>query len=309
MKKLLRKIDKAHFFYIFVILILFVIFIALAFLNVTVRKQIAGINLFETPLSFTPQNYPQIISRSVPEISAKGAVVIDSVSKVPLFEKNFDLRFPPASTTKIMTALVALEYYNLGDVLTIKQADVEGSMLGFENGQRFTFENLLYAMLLPSSNEAALAVAQNYPGGETAFITRMNEKAKELHLNSTHYADPIGLEDQSDYTTPFDLAILSSIALENQEFAKIVSAKTKQIASLAGDKYYLYSLNELLSIPGVNGVKTGHTEGAGDVLVTSRKINGGELIFVVMQSQDRFADTQNLIYYLDNNINYLSIHP
>ncbi len=234
---------------------------------------------------------------------------MDSVSKVPLFEKNAHYTFPPASTTKIMTALVALDYYKPTDVIVIKQPNVEGSMLGFYQEEKFKFDDLLYAMLLPSSNEAAVAIAQNYPGGEAAFVEKMNEKAGQMGLVNTHFADPVGLEDQVDYTSPFDLAILSSQALLNPTFSKIVDTKNITIQDLQGKRYDFSNLNILLSIPGVNGIKTGYTEGAGEVLVTSRKVAGADLIFVVMQSQDRFLDTETLIDYLNSNVNYLTIRP
>ena len=309
MRKSLSRIDKAHFFYLFVIFALFCIFCALAYLNVTVKKQIDSINLLPAAFSYQPQNYPKITNTYFPYITAQGMVVIDDKSKVTLLSKNDNIIFPPASTTKIMTALVGLDYYNLNEMLTIKNANVEGSFMGFFNGEQFTFEDLLYAMLLPSSNEAAVAIAQNYPGGEEAFVQAMNEKAKSLGLKKSHFADPVGLEDHADYATPKDLALLSAEAMKNPVFAKIVSTKTHQIKSTKGTIYPLNNLNILLDYPGVNGIKTGHTEGAGDVLVTSRKINGGDLIFAIMRSEDRFLDTQILLDYLNNNVTYQTIHP
>lgn len=304
------RISKIHLTYLLILLAVFLTFLILAFLNIQVKKQISQINLSSIPLTFTQQKYPQISNIYDPNISAKGAVVIDKNSQVPLYEKNSKLRFPPASTTKIMTALVALDYYKLDDPLFIKTPIVEGSVIGFKPNEEFKFEDLLYAMLLPSANDATLAIAENYPGGESGFVTKMNEKAKEFNLLNTVYVDPIGLDDEKDYTTPIDLARLTAIALQNPVFAKAVSTKSKQIKSTQGNSYILYSLNKLLDIPGVNGVKTGHTEGAGDVLVTSRRIdNNQDLIFVVMQSEDRFKDTEILLNYLNQNITYLSIHP
>lgn len=309
MRKSLSKIDKAHFFYLFVISALFCIFCALAYLNVIVKKQISSINLLPAPFSYIPQKYPKINNPYYPYVTAQGVSIIDKNSKVSLLSKNENFIFPPASTTKIMTALVGLEYYQPEEILTIKNANVEGSFMRFFNGEKFKFEDLLYAMLLPSSNEAAVAIAQNYPGGETAFVAKMNEKANSFGLSKTHFADPVGLEDHADYSTPRELALLSEQALKNQLFSKIVSTKSYQIKSLQGNIYPINNLNILLNYPGVNGVKTGHTEGAGDVLVTSRSIDGGDLIFSIMQSQDRFLDTQVLLDYLNNNITYQTIRP
>jgi len=192
---------------------------------------------------------------------------------------------------------------------------VEGVNVGFKIGEKLFFKDILYAMLLPSGNDAALAIAQNYSGGEKAFVEKMNDKAKALTLNNTNFVDPIGLEDSRDYTTPLDLARLASYALENRTFANIVATKTKVISDITGkNNYLLKNLNKLLGVSGVNGIKTGYTDQAGQVLVTSRvevDRNNKEhtLIIVVMNSLDRFWDTSKLLYWVSDNINYLSIHP
>ncbi len=300
---------KIKLVYLSILLLTFLVFLALAYFNVQIKKDNARLDIYKSPMLFVPGSYPILKSEFVPEISAEAAVVIDKNSMVTLYEKNSTFRLPPASTTKIMTALVALDYYNPGDVLTINKKDRVGVNLGFEIGEKFTFENLIYAMMLPSSNDATLSIAQNYPGGEVRFVEKMNEKARELNLSSAHFEEPVGLLDEKDYSSPIDLARLTAIALNNPEFAKIVSTKEKTISNIEGKQYRLESLNILLGLPGVNGVKTGYTEGAGQVLVTSKKLkSGGELIFVVMQSTDRFGDTMILLNYLEK-INYLSIHP
>jgi len=186
--------------------------------------------------------------------------------------------------------------------------------VGFKIGEKFHFTDILYAMLLPSGNDAALALAQNYPGGEIAFIKKMNEMARQLHLDNTNFADAIGLEDSRDYTTPLDLARLSSIALGNETFAEIVATKTWVITDVTGEnRYLLKNLNKLLGVSGVNGIKTGYTNEAGQVLVTSKiEIDNTKkhtLIIVVMDSKDRFWDTSKILYLISGNINYLSIHP
>jgi serine-type D-Ala-D-Ala carboxypeptidase (penicillin-binding protein 5/6) len=177
-------------------------------------------------------------------------------------------------------------------------------------GEKMTFENLLYAMLLPSANDAALVIAQNYPGEEISFIEAMNKKSKELKLFNTHYADSSGLLDDGDYTTPFDMARLSSFAVQNLMLKKIVGTKQKTIWDATGALVYpLTNLNKLLGIDGVNGVKTGYTEEAGQVLVTSKDEKGKTIIIIVMKSEDRFADTAKLLDLVTNNLTYLSIHP
>lgn len=301
---------KLRYIYVSLTGVAFFIFVFLAILNLIVKKEISNLGLILNPLNFEVQNYPVVSNDLVPEISAKGAVVLDKNSQVVLYQKNSNLRFAPASTVKIMSALVALDYYRPDSILSVKTATVEGSVLGVEPNDKFSFSDLLYAMLLPSANDAALTIAQNYPGGESGFVAKMNEKARKLHLLNTSFADPIGLEDNKDYTTALDLARLTSIALENNEFTKVVATKNKFIKSAGGNEYFLYNLNKLLDVPGVSGVKTGTTEGAGQVLVTSKKIGNTnqEVIIVVMQSQDRYIDTEILLNYL-NGISYLPIHP
>lgn len=256
------------------------------------------------------QNFPILKAKFNPKISAKGAVIMDAASKAVLFSRNPYVRFSSASTTKIMTAITALEYFNLKDVLTVKTQIREGAVIGLKEGEQMSFENLLYGMLLPSGNDAALTIAQNYPNGEKNFVKKMNENAEKFNLFNTHFQDSSGLTDEKDYTTPADLARLASIAIKNREFAKIVSTKSKIITDITGNNVYsVSSLNKLLGYQGVNGVKTGYTEEAGQVLVISKEEKGHTIIIVVMQSLDRFYDTQVLLSLVSGNITYLSIRP
>ncbi len=281
-----------------------------AILDLILRYYIFEKKIRELPFKITNEQYPVLKSEIFPDISAKAVVIMDKDSKVVLFSKNPNLLFSMASTTKIMTAIIALDYYKMNDILIIKKEKIEGVNVGFTIGEKLNFLDILYAMLLPSGNDAALALAQNYPGGEEAFIKKMNEKAKALHLTNTNFADSIGIEDSRDYTTPLDLARLASTALENETFAKIVATKTWEITDVTGgNKYLLKNLNKLLGIQGVNGVKTGYTTEAGQVLITSRKEKDHTLIIIVMDSQDRFFDTSKLLYEISGNINYLSTHP
>lgn len=255
----------------------------------------------------TPMHpYPFVKAVQEPVVSAKAAIIVDRDSQVVLYSKNPQLRFSMASTTKIMTALTGLEYYQLSDILTIKRSFVAGSGLQLYPGQQFRFSDLLYAMLLPSANDAAQAIADNYPGGSDAFVNRMNEKAKELHLLNTHFADPTGLEDDGDYTTAVDLARLASYASANKIFTQVTSTKYHTISTVNFGQYYpLTNLNQLLGIDGVNGIKTGTTEGAGEVLVTSTIKNNHTYILVVMNSSNRFYDTTTLLTFIDNNVQYI----
>jgi D-alanyl-D-alanine carboxypeptidase len=285
-------------------------FIVVLLINFELKRFNVQASIKTSPVDFSPEDYPTLKNAYQPIISAQGAIVIDRDSQVVLFKKNPYLRFSPASTTKIMSALVAFEYFNKDDLLVVKDYYSEGAILKLNKNEKFKFEDLLYAMMLPSANDAAKTIAANYPGGEKSFVLRMNEKAKELGLKNTNFADPVGIMDTMDYTTPLELARLASFAMQNSEFRNIVSTKKRIISNTDGKVYELENLNVLLDVPGVNGIKTGFTEEAGQVLVTSKIIPGTnkEIIFVVMQSEDRFGDTQILLNYLDNNLSYQTIH-
>jgi D-alanyl-D-alanine carboxypeptidase (penicillin-binding protein 5/6) len=290
-------------------LVLVLVCLLLSF--VITKLWIAQNKILPVPFKISQEaKMPLIKTDFVPEISAAGALIMDADSKVVLYSKNPNLRFSTASTIKIMTALVALDHFRLSDILTVDNPSNDGSVLGLVQDEKMTFENLLYAMLLPSANDAALTIAQNYPGGQPAFVKAMNDKAETLELYNTHYADPAGLADEGDYTTPFDLARLASFAMQNAEFRKIVGTKEITISDVSGTHVYdLQNLNILLGQDGVNGVKTGYTEEAGQVLVTSKEDQGKTIIIVVMGSDDRFTDTQILLDLVSNNLTYLSIHP
>lgn len=258
--------------------------------------------------TFQESVYPVLNSSYMPQISAKGAVVMDADSGVVIYSKNPNLRFSPASTTKIMTALTALSYFSPNEMLTVRNASTEGVVLGLKRGQKISFQNLLYALLLPSANDVALTISQNFPASTEGFVQKMNQNAQRFNLYNTHYQDPAGLEDDGDYTTPLDLARLSSIAIKNETFAKVVSTKEKTIEDSNGNVYPLKNLNKLLGIDDVNGIKTGTTIGAGQVLVTSQKVGEHTTVIVIMDSTDRFLDTQKILTAITGNITYLPIH-
>lgn len=299
------KKHKLFFIPIFLCCTAIIFWLLTLFLN----SQTQNLQIAQNPFpKFSSAAYPIIDRSYIPQISAESAYVMETISRVPVFAKNPTIRLSPASTTKIMTALVALDYYKLSDVLTIQRSYVEGSGLNLVKGEQFTFQSLLYAMMLPSANDAAYAIADNYPGGMNGFVAKMNQKAKELHLVDTHYQDSAGLLDDGDFTTAHDLAILASVAMSDPTFAKVVDTKNTVISSLDGKYVYpLANLNELLGLYGVIGVKTGYTDEAGQVLVTASRQNNHTFILVVMESVDRFADTEKLLQLIQNNVTYIPI--
>ncbi|MBI4092208.1 MAG: D-alanyl-D-alanine carboxypeptidase [Candidatus Levybacteria bacterium] len=230
------------------------------------------------------------------DVSSRAYIIYDPQTRTVISGKNEKLRFSPASGTKIMTAIIALEEYNLEDVLTaVGLENVDGSTMKLKEGEAITVENLLYGLMLPSGNDAAYVLTSVYQGGESGFVARMNRKAKELNLVNTKFVDPSGYSDDN-YITAYDLARLASYALKNPKFAAIVSTKNKTVTDVTGEIIHeLSNLNELLGVAGVNGVKTGFTEEALGVLVSSVEHEGKAYIIVVLGSDDRFLDTKNII--------------
>lgn len=248
--------------------------------------------------------YPVNLDVTPPNLSAKAVYVFEKNSRVKIFEKNAATRFTPASTVKIMTALVALESYSPDDILTAKNlSSVEGSTMDLVEDEKIRMRDLLYGMMLPSGNDAAYTLATNYPeGGYSRFIKRMNEKAKELGLYNTRYLDPSGYED-GNYTTPQDMARLAGFALKDPLFQKVVHTKQITVQDTTGNiTHNLENLNKLLDYSDVYGIKTGFTNEAGEVLVTSVHEGKGEYIIVVMKSEDRFGDTQKIMAQIIRNI-------
>lgn len=263
-------------------------------------------SLFPVPLADTHDPY----------VSAVSALVIDPDSAVVLFEKNPRTRLLPASTVKIMTALVALDHYAPEDVLTVFGVYDDGQDIGLRPGEKLTAEALLYGLLIASGNDAARVFAQNYPGGETAFVAAMNAKAKALNLADTYFANPTGLDsdevgplwDDHSYTTTLDLARLTGRALVNPLFARVVQTPRHLIADVTGQvSHPLYNLNQLLGkVEGLKGVKTGWTEEAGECLVSYVERSGHGLVVVVLKSADRFGDSARLIEWAYDTHHWLT---
>lgn len=238
-----------------------------------------------------------------PLTSAEGIYIVDVPSNVTLYEKNASVKLFPASTTKIATALVALDYYKLDDILTAKTIVNDGRTMGLISGERLTFESLLYGTLVHSANDAAYVLAENYPGRIERFVDKMNQKALSLHLDTTHFTNPIGFDDPDHYTTAKDLARLATEALSNKTFAKIVGTKSITVSDVTYTYFHsLSNVNELLGkIAGLSGVKTGFTQSAGEILVSVVHKNSTAVIFVVLKSHDRFGETEKLVDWVFGN--------
>lgn len=232
-------------------------------------------------------------------LSAHSAVVLDGATGRVLFEKNAYEERSMASTTKIMTALVALENGSLGDVVTVSRnaSGVEGSSIWLGVGEKISLENLLYGLMLQSGNDAAVAIAEHVGGSVEGFAEMMNQKAAELGANNTHFMNPSGLDQEGHYTTAYDLALITRHAMSNEMFRTIVSTKNKTIP-WEGHEFSrtLKNHNKLLSLyEGCDGVKTGFTKKTGRCLVSSATRNGSQLIAVTLNAPDDWNDHMSLL--------------
>lgn len=241
-----------------------------------------------------------------PIVYSKNIVAIDRLSNTILFEKNSKEKVPMASTTKIMTCIVALENSNLSETVTVskKAASIHGSKLGLTEGMKLSMSSLLYGLMLRSGNDCAIAIAEYISGSVENFCAKMNEKAISLGLNDTNFTSPHGLDDDNHYTTAYELALITDYALKNETFKQIVSTHNITIP-LENSSTSIHNTNELLGkIEGVYGVKTGFTFNAGRCLVSSCKRNNLDVIIVVLGSDAkalRTKDSISIINYIFNN--------
>ena len=227
------------------------------------------------------------------QLSAAAAILMDADSGEILFEKDAGRCMRIASTTKIMTALVALERAKLTDTITVTASHmVEGSSMYLKPGETVTVEELLYGLMLCSGNDAALALA-DCCGGLDAFVQAMNEKAAALGMKDTSFANPNGLDDENHYSTAQDMAVLAAYAAEDPTVRRICSTKTATVGGRSMTNH-----NKLLSMEdGCIGLKTGYTRAAGRTLVSCAQRNGQRLVAVTLQDGNDWADHQSLYDY------------
>ena len=304
----LKKIFVINFVALFSLALL-----AFLFLTVFSQKKQAYqsviISPLPSPLIPTPTPTPKPVNLNnilPPDLSANGIYVVDVTSQTIIYEKNSDLQLFPASTTKIMTALVALDDYKLNDVVQIKTLMTEGRIMGLNLNETITVENLLYGTLIHSANDAAFALAAYHPGGIEGFVGRMNQMAQNFGLTKTRFANSVGLDDPNHFTSSKDLAILSLEALKNPVISKMVAIPQITVSDTTYTYFHpLKNVNELLGkIPGVSGLKTGYTDIAGQALVTTVNRKGHEILIVLLKSNDRFGETEKLISWIFTNLTW-----
>ena len=259
-----------------------------------------------------------------PETLSPSVILMEESTGTILYEKNSDEAHYPASITKIMTTLLALENGNLSDMVTFSDDAInntEGSVIARDYGEQMTLEQCLYGVMLESANECAYAVAEHVGGTVENFVDMMNAKAKELGCTNTHFANPHGLQDENHYTTAHDMALIAQAAYQNETFRIIIGTKMYTIppTNKHAEETVLRNHHDMLCTyhnanrkylyPYCVGGKTGYTATANSTLVTYAEKDGMTLICVVMntQSPNQFIDTVNLFDYAFDNFQVLNV--
>ena len=236
-----------------------------------------------------------------PDVSASSAIVMVAETGEVLYEKNAHTRRSMASTTKIMTSLIALENADLKREITVNsnELNVEGTSMGLLPDDKVTFEALVYGMLLQSGNDAANVTAVKLGGSREKFISMMNKRAKELGMNNTNFVTPSGLDAKEHYSTAYDMALLGSAAILNPDFRSVCSQK--QAVVYYGNPPYRRTLsnhNKLLSYyDGCIGLKTGFTKKSGRCLVSAAERDGVILVAVTLNAPDDWSDHKKMLDY------------
>ena len=254
---------------------------------------------------------PQVNSSKKPQLLAQSAIVVDSATNRILYSSNPDQRIYPASVTKLATAVTALNIYPLKEVMTVTTEYQEGKVMELKVGERMTVKSLVQALLVYSANDAAFNLANHHSGGLEEFIKEMNLINQKYGLKNTNFTNYDGIHHPNHYSTVYDLSQLARLAIKNPIVREVVKNKNLTVEDI--DKKYshqLVSTNELLDVvPEIMGLKTGWTPEAGGCFVGLVNLDGHEVITVVAQSQDRFADTKSLINWLKESVIWQEYQP
>lgn len=257
-------------------------------------------------LGFAPSAFGKEVCINAPQIQGEGAYLIDVLSGQALYMKNSDKLLAPASTTKIMTGLLAIEHGNLNDIVTpssslLNNKLVYGTQIYLEPGEKMTLEHLLYALLLNSANDAAVVIAEHIGNDLPTFVDMMNQRAREIGANQTHFVNPSGLTETGHLTTAHDLALIARVAYQNPTFAEYVRTKTHPISrSKPNTPTLMVNENKLLwRDESIDGIKPGYTSAAQNCLVASMNKDGRQLIGVILKSPGReiYTDMQALFEF------------
>jgi D-alanyl-D-alanine carboxypeptidase len=262
------------------------------------------------PTATAPSTTPppqRIGAEPAPRVGAREVIVVDGDSGAVLHEQNAHRRVAPASTTKIMTALVALARNDQREtvIASFDQSElVDSTLMGLRQGDRLSLEDLLYGLMLPSGNDAALAIANHVAGSKRAFVQLMNDRATELGLTDTRFANPHGLDAPGHYSSAHDMVQLARVGMRDQTF-RALSAARSRVVRTGGRTYEIQNLNRVLGqVPGADGVKIGYTEDAGRTIVASAVRNGHRVYVAAFHSSDLVGDCRPLFEWAFRNFSW-----
>lgn len=265
-----------------------------------------SVNLGQTRIEVKKKLVVESAGLPVPEVVARAVLVEDLSTGTVLYEDSAHEMLSPASTTKMMTALVGVEYFKDEDMLEVRdEAMVSGSSMGLKRGEVISFRSLLYGMLLNSGNDASYAIASNYPGGVEGFVGRMNQKVLELRLTNTHFSNPAGFDIEEQYSSAFDLGVIAKALEKEPRVAGVVATKQTTVVGDSGAGHVLNNLNQLLGEEGVIGIKTGTTQKSGENLVALVDKGGKRVLIVILGSENRFKQARALIDWIYSNFTWV----
>ncbi|MFA5024979.1 MAG: hypothetical protein WC503_00530 [Candidatus Shapirobacteria bacterium] len=290
-----RSIRHHHFYYG----LLFGVGLCLAFLPVSYRyTKVTDIFTFKHPLQAV------IVGNNKPKLSTNYYILLDKETNQIIVSQNENFRIYPASTTKLATALTALNIYPLEEVVSIPSAYSDGKVMELKADEKVTIKTLVAGLLIYSANDAAFNLATHHPQGISGFVEQMNILVAKYGLKNTHFVNFDGLHSPNHYSTPYDLAQLGRLASQNPTLRQYVKTKSMDLSDIYGQTLHrVTSTNELLGVvPEIEGLKTGWTPEASGSFIGLLNVNGHYLISVVAQSEDRFNDTKTLLDWAKNNL-------
>lgn len=257
---------------------------------------------------YQPPPIPTILAQPGLPLSAVSYILIDNETNTVLISKNPNQKIYPASTTKLATALTALNIYPLDELVTIMEEYAVGKTMSLVPEEKITVKSLVTALLVYSANDAAFNLASHQQNGVSGFVDQMNLIVSKYGLKNTHFATVDGIDDPNNYSSVYDLAQIGRVAVKNPVIKEVVKNKEITVTDISGEiKHELVSTNELLGIlPEIEGLKTGWTPEAGGSFVGLINLNGHYLISVVANSTDRFSDTRQIVEWAKKNISYSS---
>ncbi len=296
------------------LLILFIILAVLVVLLPRQENSVLGELTSDSMIEFTPIDEPVVSQEPLSKnLSAKSFLVVDVDSGAVLLSQNETVSLAPASITKIMTALVSMDYYSKDQLLRVKSEYLVGRNMGLRQGEVLTVFDLYLGLMVHSANDAAFVLADNYPGGVDKFIEAMNQKAADLGFSRTHFSNFDGEEDLDHYATALDIGRLARLVLENELLSTIIEVDKAVVWDIDGVfEHQLETTNKLLGVvPEIRGMKTGWTNQAGECFVSYFQLEDGDkarrLITVILGSNDRFGETRILLDWVKKNVFWTSI--